>query len=141
LVGAAAAMKSKSHHIGFIGGVDIDLIKKFQAGVDAGAKSVDSTIKIAHTYISEPPDFSGFNDPAKAQVIAQGMYQAGADVVYHAAGGSGAGPFAAVPAFAETSGQTVWAIGTDSDQYQSAPADEQQYILTSNLKNVNVAVY
>jgi basic membrane protein A and related proteins len=141
LVGAAAALASKSHHIGFIGGVNTELIQKFQAGFDAGAQKIDASIVIDHKYITEPPDFSGFNDPAKGQVIAQGMYQAGADVVYHAAGGSGAGLFAAVADFAETSGQTVWAIGTDSDQYQSAPADEQQYILTSNLKNVNVAVY
>jgi basic membrane protein A and related proteins len=141
LVGAAAAMKSKSHHIGFIGGVDIDLIKKFQAGFDAGAKSVDSTIKIDHTYISEPPDFSGFNDPAKAQVIAQGMYQAGADVVYHAAGGSGAGLFKAAQEYSTQNSTHVWAEGTDSDQYLSAPSDQQPYILTSNLKRVDVAVY
>jgi len=141
LVGAAAALASKTHHIGFIGGVNTSLIQKFQAGFDAGAQKIDPTITIDHKYITEPPDFSGFNDPAKGQVIAQGMYQAGADVVYHAAGGSGAGLFAAVADYAETTGKTVWAIGTDSDQYQSAPADEQKYILTSNLKNVNVAVY
>jgi basic membrane protein A len=141
LVGAAAALKSKSHHIGFIGGVDIALIQKFQAGFDAGAKSIDPTVTIDHKYISEPPDFSGFNDPAKAQVIAQGMYQNGADVVYHAAGGSGAGLFKAAEQFSSQNSTHVWAEGTDSDQYLSAPPDEQPFILTSNLKRVDVAVY
>jgi basic membrane protein A len=141
LVGAAAALKSKSHHIGFIGGVNIDLIQKFQAGYDAGAKSVDPTVTIDHQYITQPPDFSGFNDPAKGQVIAQSMYQGGADVVYHAAGGSGSGLFKAAVEFSSQNNTHVWAIGTDSDQYLSAPSDQQPFILTSNLKNVDVAVY
>jgi len=141
LVGAAAALASKSNHIGFIGGVEIDLIKKFEAGYTAGAKSINPSITVDVKYISQPPDFSGFNDPAKAQVIAQGMYQAGADVVYHAAGGSGAGLFKAAADFSTQGGSKVWAIGVDSDQYLTAPADQQQYILTSMLKRVDVAVY
>ncbi len=141
LVGAAAALKSKTNHIGFIGGVNIALIQKFQAGFDAGAKSINPSITIDHTYITQPPDFTGFNDPAKAQVIAQGMYQGGADVVYHAAGGSGAGLFKAALDYSNTSGTHVWAEGTDSDQFVSAPSDEQPFILTSNLKRVDVAVY
>jgi basic membrane protein A len=141
LVGAAAALKSTTHHIGFIGGVDISLIQKFQAGYDAGAKTIDPTITIDHKYITEPPDFSGFNTPDKAQVIAQGMYQAGADVVYHAAGGSGTGLFKAAVAYSASSGKHVWAEGTDSDQYLSASADQQPFILTSNLKRVDVSVF
>ncbi|MFL5799565.1 MAG: BMP family protein [Actinomycetota bacterium] len=141
LVGCAAALKSKSHHVGFIGGVNIDLIQKFQAGYDAGVDHCAKGTKIDHSYISQPPDFSGFNDPAKAQTIAQGMYQDGADVVYHAAGGSGSGLFAAAEAFSKQNNTHVWAIGTDSDQYLSAPPDQQPYILTSNLKRVDVAVY
>jgi basic membrane protein A len=141
LVGAAAALASTTNHIGFIGGVEIDLIKKFEAGYVAGAKYIKPDIQVDVKYITVPPDFAGFNDPAKAQVIAQSMYQDGADVVYHAAGGSGSGLFAAVADYAETSGKTVWAIGVDSDQYLTAPADQQQYILTSMLKRVDVAVY
>ena len=141
LVGCAAALKSKSHHVGFIGGVNIALIQKFQAGYDAGVAKCSPGTKIDHQYISQPPDFSGFNDPAKAQTIAQGMYQGGADVVYHAAGGSGAGLFAAAETFSKQNNTHVWAIGTDSDQYLSAPKDQQPYILTSNLKRVDVAVY
>ena len=142
LVGAAAAMKSKSHHIGFIGGVSgTGLIEKFQAGFDAGAKSVDSSITIDHKYITAAPNFNGFNDPSDGQVIATGMYQAGADVVYHAAGGSGAGLFKAAEEYSTQNSTHVWAEGTDSDQYLSAPPDQQPYILTSNLKRVDVAVY
>jgi basic membrane protein A len=141
LVAAAAALKSKTHHIGFIGGVNTSLIQKFQAGFDAGAKKIDPTITIDHKYITEPPDFSGFNDPAKGKTIAAGMYQGGADVVYHAAGGSGSGLFAAAEEYSTQNGTQVWAEGTDSDQYLSAPPDQQPYILTSNLKHVDVAVY
>jgi basic membrane protein A and related proteins len=141
LVGVAAALKSTSHHIGFIGGVEIDLIKKFEAGYVAGAMSVDPSIKIDIKYLTQPPDFGGFNAPDKAQVAAQGMYQAGADVVYHAAGGSGAGLFKAAEEYSTQNDTHVWAIGVDSDQYLTAPPDQQPYILTSMLKRVDVAVY
>ena len=141
LVGAAAALKSKTHHIGFIGGVDIALIQKFQAGFDAGAKKIDPTITIDHKYLTEPPNFNGFNDPAKAKEVAAAMYASGADVVYHAAGGSGAGLFEAARDYSTQKSVHVWAIGTDSDQYLSAPPDEQPYILTSNLKRVDVSVF
>ena len=141
LVGAAAALKSKSGHLGFIGGVDVDLIHKFQAGFEAGAKKIKPDIKIDVKYITQPPDFTGFNDPAKGKEIATGMYQGGADVVYHAAGGSGAGLFEAAKEFSTSNNTHVWAIGVDSDQYLTAPADQQPYILTSMLKRVDVAVY
>ena len=141
LVGAAAALKSESGHIGFIGGVDIDLIHKFEAGYEAGAKEINPDIQIDVKYISQPPDFSGFADPADGKEIAAGMYGDGADVVYHAAGGSGAGLFTAAKEASQSSGQQVWAIGVDSDQYLTAPDDEKPYILTSMLKRVDVAVY
>jgi basic membrane protein A len=141
LVGAAAALKSESGHIGFIGGVETGLIQKFEAGYVAGAKSIKPDIKIDIKYITQPPDFTGFNDPAKAQVIAQAMYQVGADVVYAAAGGSGGGLFKAAEEFSTSNNTHVWAIGVDSDQYLSAPADQQPFILTSMLKRVEVAVY
>lgn len=140
LVGAAAALKSKTGKLGFIGGVEVDLIKKFEAGFAAGAKKINPSVTIDVKYITQAPDFSGFNDPAKGKEIATGMYQAGADVVYHAAGGSGSGLFEAAKE-ASAGGTQVWAIGVDSDQYQTAPADQQPYILTSMLKHVEVAVY
>ena len=137
LVGAAAALKSESGHIGFVGGVEVPLIGKFQAGYEAGAKAVDPDIKIDVTYLTQPPDFSGFGDPAKGKTAAQGMFDGGADVVYHAAGGSGGGVFEA----ASEAGEGNWAIGVDSDQYNTADPSVKDVILTSMLKNVNVAVY
>ena len=141
LVGAAAALKSTSSRVGFIGGVEIDLIKKFEAGFITGVRHIDPNIEIDIKYISQPPDFNGFSDPAKGKEIGAAMYQAGADVVYHAAGSSGGGLFQAAKEHSESTGSHVWAIGVDSDQYLTAGAEFQPYILTSMLKRVDVAVY
>jgi basic membrane protein A and related proteins len=70
-----------------------------------------------------------------------GMFQSGDDVVAHAAGGSGDGLFKAAAEYSKANNTQVWAIGVDGDQYSSAPADEQPYILTSMIKNVGTAVY
>lgn len=141
LVGAAAALKTQSGKVGFIGGVEIDLIKKFEAGFIAGVHHVDPGIEIEIKYLTQPPDFSGFTDPAKGKESGAAMYQAGADVVYHAAGGSGGGLFQASKEYTESTGSHVWAIGVDSDQYLNAGAEFQPYILTSMLKRVDVAVF
>jgi basic membrane protein A len=135
LVGAAAALKTKTDHIGYIGGVETPLLQKFEAGYVAGATTVNPDIKIDTAYLSQPPDFSGFGDPAKGKTTAQGMYDDGADIVYAAAGGSGAGVFEAA------SESKTWAIGVDSDQYKTADPSVKDVILTSMLKNVDVAVY
>ena len=139
LVGAAAALKSQTGTIGFIGGVENDLIKKFEAGYVAGAQAVNPDIEVLVNYISQPPDFSGFNDPAKGKELAAAQYEAGADIVYSAAGGSGLGAFEAA-AEAGAPGD-VWAIGVDSDQYELVSAELQPYILTSMLKKVDVATF
>jgi basic membrane protein A and related proteins len=140
LVGAAAALKSTTGHIGFIGGVEIALIQKFEAGYVAGAKQINPDITIDIQYISQPPDFTGFNDPARGQEIATGMYDNGADVIYAAAGGSGGGVFQAAKD-ASADGTQHWAIGVDSDQYNLVADDLKPYVLTSMLKHVEVAVY
>jgi len=141
LVGAAAALKSQTGTVGYIGGVNIELIQKFEAGFNAGARAVNPDIEIISQYITEPPNFDGFNDPASGRVIAQSMFESGADIVYHAAGGSGAGLFQAAKEYSEANSTKVWAIGVDSDQYLTAGEDVQEYILTSMLKRVDVAVY
>jgi basic membrane protein A and related proteins len=135
LVGAAAALKTETDHLGFIGGVEVPLIKKFEAGFIAGAETVNPDITVDVVYLTQPPDFSGFADPAKGKTAAEGMFDGGADIVYHAAGGSGGGLFEAASAAG------TWAIGVDSDQYNTADASVQDVILTSMLKNVNVAVF
>ncbi|WP_228648261.1 BMP family protein [Microtetraspora sp. AC03309] len=135
LVGAAAALKSKKGNVGFVGGVEVPLIQKFEAGFVAGAKAVKSDIKIQTKYLSQPPDFTGFNDPAKGKTAAQGMYDGGADVVYQAAGGSGGGVFEAAKAAG------AMAIGVDSDQAKTADAAVADVIISSMLKKIDVAVY
>ncbi|MGC3995942.1 MAG: BMP family ABC transporter substrate-binding protein [Propionicimonas sp.] len=135
LVGAAAALTTKTKHVGFIGGVETDLIKSFEAGFDAGVKAVDPSIKIDSKYLTQPPDFSGFSSVDKGKAAAEGMYQGGADVVYHAAGGSGGGVFTAAKAAGK------WAIGVDSDQAKTAAEDVQSVILTSMIKRVDTGVY
>ena len=140
LAGVAAAKASKSGKIGYIGGVRIPLLQKFEAGFVAGVKATKKSATVDVKYVTEPPDFGGFNDPAKAKVIANGMIDAGADVIYAAAGGSGKGLFEAAVA-SSAAGKKVWTIGVDSDQYLTATPDEKKNMLTSMLKRVDVAVY
>jgi basic membrane protein A len=139
LVGVAAALKTTTNKVGFIGGVENDLIKKFEAGFVAGVKAVNADIEVLSQYVSQPPDFSGFNDPAKGKEIAAAMYADGADIIYSAAGSSGLGAFEAAKD-AGAAGE-VWAIGVDSDQYNLVSPALQPYILTSMLKKVDVAVF
>ncbi len=137
LVGAIAAEASKNGNIGFVGGVNTPLIQKFEAGFKQGAESVNKDIEVQTKYLTQPPDFSGFAAPDKGETTAKGMIDAGADVIYHAAGGSGGGVFNAVSA----AGADHWAIGVDSDQYLTAEAGVKDVILTSMLKRVDTAVY
>ena len=137
LVGAAAALETKTDNVGFIGGVNVPLIQAFQAGFDAGAKEVQPKIKITDSYLAEPGDTTknGFNDPQLGETKAKGIYDAGADIIFAAAGGSGAGVFKAAKA------ADKFGIGVDSDQYNVASlADVKDVIITSMIKNVDVAV-
>src|ERR1044072_8778462 len=80
LVGAAAALKSKTKNVGFVGGVNTPLIQKFEAGYTAGAHAVDPSVKVQVKYLTQPPDFTGFNDPAKGETAANGLVDAGPDI-------------------------------------------------------------
>jgi basic membrane protein A len=135
LVGAIAAQKTGTGTIGFVGGVETTLIKKFEAGYVAGAKKVDPKVKVEVKYLTPDGDFSGFNDPAKGKTVAKGLYDAGSDVVYHAAGGSGSGVFEAAVAADKL------AIGVDQNQYFQVDAKQQACMLSSMEKRVDVAVY
>jgi basic membrane protein A len=136
LVGVAAALKTQTDHVGFVGGVHNDLIKKFEAGYTAGVHAVNEDIKVDVTYIEEE-NLKGFNDPAGGKAAAAAMYENGADIVYHASGGSGSGVFDA----AVEAGDNMWAIGVDSDQYLTASDDQKEHILTSMLKRVDTATF
>lgn len=129
LVGVIAALKSRTGRIGFLGGMDGPVIRRFEAGYRAGAVSARPGIIIDSKFAGMTA--RAFNDPAKGYEIAAAMYKNGADVVYHAAGGTGAGLFRA----AREAGR--WAIGVDVDQSALAPG----LVVTSMTKNVDVAVY
>jgi basic membrane protein A len=142
LVGAAAALKSETGTVGFIGGVSgFGLIEKFEAGFQAGAQAVNPDIVVEAQYITAAPDFDGFFAPDRAKEIGLTMFDGGADIVYHAAGGSGAGLFEAAKEASEAGDSKVWAIGVDSDQYLTVDPAVQEYVLTSMLKRVDTAVY
>jgi len=129
LVGAIAALMSKTGVIGFVGGMDIPIIHKFQAGYEAGAKAVRPGIKILFGYAGVTGE--AFRNPAKGKALALSQLDQNADIIFHASGTTGFGVFEAVRE------RHKLAIGVDSDQYSEAPG----YILTSMVKHVDVAVY
>ncbi len=139
LAGVAAALTSKTGHIGFVGGVDMPLIQDFFLGYQAGALSVNPSIVVDATYLAPLGDFTGFSDPTKGKEAAASMYAGGADVIYTAAGGSGQGVYEEAAA-ASTPQNSLWAIGVDADVYLSVDDAIKPHILTSVLKNTGVAV-
>jgi basic membrane protein A len=130
LVGALAGLVSKGGKVGFVGGTEVPLIKRFEAGFRAGvlATRPDATPLVAYT--------GTFDNVAAGKQVAQDLLSKGADVVFHAAGSDGLGVIQAVKE-ARAAGRQVWAIGVDSDQAHLAP----DAILTSMVKRVDLAVY
>ena len=149
LAGAAAAMKTRSGIIGFIGGVDAVGIWQFEAGYEAGARAVDPNITILAEYLAAWPNFGGFDDMDVARSTALEMYRYGADVIFHAAGNAGLGLFDAATQYSEAEGRQLWAIGVDTDQYETVPrlagatnAEAwRAHILTSVLKGIDALAY
>ncbi|WP_328895936.1 BMP family lipoprotein [Streptomyces sp. NBC_00236] len=136
LAGVAAAKVTKTKTVGFIGGVETPLIKKFQAGFTQGVKDTDSSVKVLPQYLTQPPDFGGFSKPDLGKAAAQGQLAKGADVIYSAAGLAGTGAIEAV------SKAGKWNIGVDSDQYnQKGLAAFKESILTSVTKDVEDSVF
>lgn len=129
VVGAIAAWKSKTGKIGFIGGMDIPLIRRFAMGYKAGAEYANPKIQIAENYIGTTGE--AWNNPPRAKELALSQIGSNADVLFVAAGASGGGVFDAVEE------KKKLAIGVDSNQNWMKPG----FILTSMLKRVDVAVY
>jgi basic membrane protein A and related proteins len=129
LVGMAAAMATKSGKIGFVGGMDIPLIRKFALGYEEGAKYVNPKIEVFQNMTGTTP--AAWNDPTRGSELARSQFDRGADVVYAAAGGTGLGVLQA----AKDRGRL--AIGVDSNQNHLHPGT----ILTSMVKRVDLAVY
>ncbi|MBM7552690.1 BMP family lipoprotein [Thalassobacillus pellis] len=135
LVGVAAAMKTESNTVGFIGGVDSDLINKFEAGYRAGVKSVNPDIEVKVQYAG------AFDAPDDGKTIASQMYSQGVDVIYHAAGGTGNGVFAEAKDIKQSNpDKNVWVIGVDRDQYEEGQIGDMNVTLTSMVKRVDIAV-
>ena len=129
LVGILAAMKSESGTIGFIGGMDIPLIRRFAVGYREGARSVTPNIKILNNMVGTTG--AAWNDPIKGGELARSQFSRGADIIFSAAGPTGLGVIQA----ARDAGRL--AIGVDSNQNHIQPG----YVLTSMLKRVDIAVY
>jgi basic membrane protein A and related proteins len=129
LVGALAALVSKSKKVGFVGGMNFPLIHKFEAGFRAGVRHVCPRCEIISQYAGVTPE--AFRNPGRGKELALSQYQQGVDIIYHASGSTGLGVFEA----ARQTGKL--AIGVDADQYQEAPG----HILTSMVKGVDVAVF
>lgn len=149
LVGVAAALSSTTGRIGFIGGLDVPLIHKFEAAYVAGAKAVDPDVTVDVAYLTPAYDWSGYSSPTLGGHAASRLYRAGADVVYTAAGASGMGTYDMAARLGPDLGRHLWAIGVDVDEYNTSQAyaslgasaaEWQSHILTSMLKQVDVAV-
>jgi basic membrane protein A len=129
LVGAIAALVGNSKRVGFVGGMDIPLIHKFEAGYRAGVKAVCPDCTIVAQYAGVTPD--AFANPTKGKELALSQYRTGVNIIFHASGSTGLGVF-------EAARQTnKLAIGVDADQYDEAPG----FVLTSMIKGVDAVVF
>ena len=129
LVGMMAAMASKSGKVGFVGGMDIPLIRKFQCGYEQGAKYANPKVEVSATMTGTTP--AAWSDPARGGELAKAQFARGVDVVFAAAGGTGSGVYQA----AKDAGKL--AIGVDSNQNHLQPGT----MLTSMVKRVDNAIY
>src|SRR5436309_13504199 len=137
LVGLIAAKTSKTGTIGFLGGMDIGLIHRFEGGYEEGAKAVNPNIRVIQNYVGVTD--AAWNNPGKGKEIALAQINKGADVIFTAAGNSGLGAFDAVEQSGkDSSGRaTHFVIGVDSNQNMVKPG----FVLTSMVKRVDNAVY
>jgi basic membrane protein A len=129
LVGMLAAMASKTHKVGFIGGMDIPLIRKFECGYEQGVKFADPKAEVVQNMTGNTP--GAWNNPSRGGELAKSQFDRGADVIFAAAGGTGIGVYQA----AKDAGK--YAIGVDSNQNYLQPGT----MLTSMVKRVDVAAY
>jgi len=129
LVGMMAAMASKTGKVGFVGGMDIPLIRRFQCGYEQGAKYVNPQVRVSANMTGTTP--AAWNDPTRGAELAKSQFASGVDVIFAAAGGTGIGVYQA----AKDAGRL--AIGVDSNQNHLQPGT----MLTSMVKRVDVAVY
>src|SRR6476620_8366727 len=136
LVGMIAASKSKTGVLGFVGGMDIPLIHKFETGYEEGARAVNPKIQVIQNYVGVTD--SAWNNPGKGKELSLAQMDKGADVIFTAAGNSGLGAFDAVEQYGKQNGEAnKFVIGVDSNQNMVKPG----FVLTSMVKRVDNAVY
>jgi basic membrane protein A len=133
LVGAAAGLKSQTGVVGFVGGMKIPLIEKFEVGYIAGARYAKPAVRVLSDYAGTTGE--AFRDPVKGKELALAQYDRQADIIYHASGGTGIGVFEAAVT------KDKLAIGVDADQSLTVKEDQRGQILTSMTKRVDVAVF
>jgi basic membrane protein A len=129
IVGAIAAMTSQTGKVGFVGGMDVPLIRRFEMGYEAGAKKINPQVVVIANYVGVTSE--AWNNPPKGKELAMAQYDEGVDVIFAAAGASGFGVFDAAEE------RKKLAIGVDSNQDWTKPG----MILTSMLKRVDLAVF
>jgi basic membrane lipoprotein Med (substrate-binding protein (PBP1-ABC) superfamily)/DNA-binding SARP family transcriptional activator len=133
LVGAAAALESRTGIVGFVGGHQTPQIEEFRAGFEDGARAVDPDIDVLASFVGS------FTDQPRVKATATSMYERGADVVFHVAG-RGTGTVEAADEQSSVLGRHLWAIGVDDDQYLAVPAELGEHVLTSMLKRFDRAL-
>ena len=139
LMGIIAAKMSNTGKVGFIGGIDGELIQRFEAGFVAGVKSINAEAGALLENRTLVRYAGSFDDVQKGNELAKVLINDGCDVIYHAAGGVGIGMFTAVQE-TRSSGKDVWAIGVDMDQAVTLP-DYKDFIISSMMKRVDTATY
>jgi len=135
LVGVAAALKTKTNKLGFVGGAESDIITAFDVGFFAGVKSVNPDIEIDIQYAG------AFDAADKGKLIASSMYNSGVDIIFHASGATGNGVFGEAKDIKNSDpDREIWVIGVDQDQHDEGQIGEHNVTLTSALKRVDNAV-
>jgi basic membrane protein A len=129
LVGAVAGLMTKTKHVGFVGGMTLPLIRKFEVGYTQGVANVCPSCEVHSGYAGAT--FDAFRDPAKGKTLAISQVSAGGDVIFHASGATGHGVFEGAR------DAHIFAIGVDSDQYDEMPGT----VVTSMIKRLDVAVF
>lgn len=135
LAGVAAALMTETGKVGFVGGMEIPVIERFEAGFLAGVEAADPAVEVDVQYTG------AFDKAELGKTTANRMYSAGADIVFHAAGGTGNGVFTEAKERKEANpDENVWVIGVDADQYDEGQTGDANVTLTSVLKRVDSAV-
>ncbi|WP_282019721.1 BMP family lipoprotein [Planomicrobium okeanokoites] len=136
LAGVAAALMTETGKVGFVGGMDIPVIERFEAGFLAGVEAANADVEVDVQYTG------AFDKAELGKTTANRMYQGGADIIFHAAGGTGNGVFTEAKERKEADADAnVWVIGVDSDQYDEGQVGDANITLTSVLKRVDNAVF